>query len=359
MIFGKKYAHSLINSPLNFHFFYLDAISILASEKSYTYFMKKIILLLTISLFILGCGSDDSGDSNSCSTPGGLNVNNLTNTTASLSWNTNVNSSLYQVEYGTLGFSLGNGTTLTIPETYADVTNLQPQTQYAFYARVFCNDSNGYSNWAGPFSFVTLENNPYCNAPTNLGVDLYPDSVNHEHIDLSWSNGEYGGSQIQYGTQGFTFGNGAIETITDSYPSYKRISGLNADTAYDFYIRNSCNESGYSTWTGPFTYSTAEAPLNANCLDPMNFSLNQIGTSGGQDYLVFVWDTLNNETSWQIRKVEAGSSFDSAGNIDISFNPVQLNGHTSVGVVYDFYIRSNCGPNGFSDWVGPITVTGP
>jgi len=324
--------------------------------------MKKIILLFTISLFILGCGSDDSGDSNSCSTPGGLNVNNLTNTTASLSWNTNVNSSLYQVEYGTLGFSLGNGTTLTVPETYADVTNLQAQTQYAFYARVFCNDSNGYSNWAGPFSFVTLENNPYCNAPTNLGVDLYPNSVTHEYIDLTWSDGEYGGAQVQYGTQGFTFGNGTIETITDSYPSYKRIDGLNADTSYDFYVRNSCDQSGYSTWTGPFTYSTLENPTNPNCIDPANFTSNGTGTDvNGNKYFDFSWSHPDSQNSWEIARIIAGTTFNpsTASIIATSYDSVRITSATvNSGQAYDFFVRANCGgTNGFSGWTGPVTVT--
>jgi hypothetical protein len=338
----------------------LNTIFISASEKSYNHFYEKNYFTIYNLVIFFSCGSDDSGDSNNCPTPGGLNVYNLTNTTASLSWNSNVNSSLYQVEYGVLGFSIGNGTTLTVPETYADVTNLQAQTQYAFYARVFCNETNGYSNWAGPFSFVTLASNPYCNEPTNLSVDLYPDSVTHEYIDLTWSDGEYGGAQIQYGTQGFTFGNGTIETITDSYPSYKRIEGLNADTSYDFYVRNSCNASGYSTWTGPFTYSTLEESFNLNCIDPAGFTSTSSGTDiNGSKYFDFTWTYESSQNSWEVAVVTAGSTFSTSSVIATSFEPVRLSyGGMTSGQAYDFYIRANCGgTDGFSDWVGPVTVT--
>ncbi|WP_452225862.1 fibronectin type III domain-containing protein [Lacinutrix cladophorae] len=324
--------------------------------------MKKIILLFTISLFMISCGSDDSGDSNNCSKPSNLDVNNLTNTTATLSWSTNVNSSLYQVEYGTLGFSLGTGTTLTVPDTYADVTSLDPLTQYAFYTRVYCNDSNGYSNWTGPFSFVTLESNPYCDDPDNLSVELYPDSVTHEHIDLSWSNGEYGGSEIQYGLEGFAFGSGTTITISSNYPSSYRVDGLNPDTSYDFYIRNNCNESGYSTWVGPYTHSTLEPPSNPNCIDPTAFTSTGTGTDvNNSNYFDFTWSHPSTQNSWEVARIIAGSTFNAstANILATSFDSVRITyGSTSSGQAYDFYLRANCGgTNGYSDWVGPITVT--
>ena len=323
--------------------------------------MKKLLALIGFSLVILACSSDSSDENNSCKKTSNLDVTNLTNSTATFFWYSEIQSSLFQVEYGTLGFTQGSGTILTIPEPSVHVENLIPETQYAFYSRVYCNDSESYSNWAGPFSFVTLENNPYCEDPTGLYVQPYIDSVTHEHIDLAWSNSDFDGSQIQYGPEGFSLGSGTTTTYDDViYPNNARIDNLNANTSYDFYVRNTCAESGYSSWVGPVTHSTLEEPLNPSCLDPINFTLDQIyTTSGGSDVLVFSWDARNGENTWQLLKVGTGEPISSAEPLDTSYNPIQLTNHTYIGVVYDFYVRANCGTNGYSDWIGPITVTGP
>ena len=321
--------------------------------------MKKLLLIFTLSLTVFACSSDSS-DGNSCPTPESLDVNSLTNTTASLYWYTDIQSSLYQVEYGTFGFAQGSGTILTVPENSVHVEDLMGNTQYTYYVRVFCNESGEYSNWSTPYNFVTLNNNPYCEDPESFNVRLYNDSVSHNHIDLSWSNGDFDGSEIQYGIEGFTLGTGSTTQLTTTYPSYARISNLNADTSYDFYVRNTCGNNGFSTWIGPVTHSTLEEPLNANCLDPFNFTLNQIyTTSAGSDVLVFSWEAMNGESTWQLHKVGYGQPVGTGTDIDTSYNPIQLTNHTYSGVVYDFYVRAYCGTDGYSDWVGPITVTGP
>lgn len=323
--------------------------------------MKKLIFLFAVSAFILNCASDDSGDSNNCSMPDNLNVNNLTNTTASFSWYANVDSSLHQVEYGTFGFVQGIGTTITVPEPYTNIEDLEPLTQYAFYVRVFCNDAGEYSNWAGPFSFVTLENNPYCNDPRSFQVEftLGDDSIGHNYIDFGWLDYSVDGSQIQYGLQGFNLGSGITMTDTDDSYQYQTISGLDPETTYDFYLRNICNDTGYSSWVGPVTETTKPTPFNLDCLDPVNFTLDEIYNSGGSDHLVFSWDARNGENTWQLHKVVSGNPFSSGATLDTNYNPIHLTNHTSAGVVYDFYIRANCGIDGYSDWLGPITVTGP
>ena len=313
-------------------------------------------------MFILNCSSDssdDNGNQNNCPKPSGLNVYDLTNTTAQFNWNTNVQSSLYQVQYGQIGFNLGSGTTLTVPEQYVQIEDLLPQTQYAFYARVFCNDTNGYSDWAGPFNFVTLINNPYCDDPTEFAAGLYPESITHNKIELTWSNPSSGGSEIQFGLQGFTLGNGTTQVESEFYDQYAIINGLIPETTYDFYLRNVCDNVGYSAWVGPISVTTEDVPLNENCLDPVNFTLDQIYTSGGSDILVFSWDGQNGENTWQLSKGAVGTPAGSGSILDTSYNPIQLTNHTSTGVVYDFYVRANCSVDGYSDWAGPITVTGP
>ena len=321
--------------------------------------MKKLLLIFALSLTVFACSSDSS-DGNSCPTPESLDVNSLTNTTASLYWYTDIQSSLYQVEYGTFGFAQGSGTILTVPENSVHVEDLMGNTQYTYYVRVFCNESGEYSNWSTPYNFVTLNNNPYCEDPESFNVRLYNDSVSHNHIDLSWSNGDFDGSEIQYGIEGFTLGTGSTTQLTTTYPSYARISNLNADTSYDFYVRNTCGNNGFSSWIGPVTHSTLEEPFNENCIDPVNFTSTGSGTNAsGSKYFDFTWDHDSSQNSWEIAIVEAGDPFSDNSISATSFDSVRLSyGGVTSGQAYDFYLRANCGgTDGFSGWVGPVTVT--
>lgn len=321
--------------------------------------MKKIILLFTISLFILGCGSDDSGDSgdsNSCSKPTDLYVGTITNSWVELNWNSQVSSSLFQVEYGTLGFTQGTGTTLSVPNTYTTIEDLEAETQYAFYVRVYCNDEGSYSNWAGPFSFVTTDNNPFCNDPSYFNVSLFGDSLGFDYVDLDWDNSGSDGFELEYGLEGFSLGNGTTQTASQT------VNGLTEETTYDLYLRLKCDDRGYSSWVGPLTITTESLPSNPNCIDPSNFTSTGTGVdANGDNYFNFTWSHPSSQTSWEVARIIAGTTFNpsTANILATSFDSVRITyGTTSSGQAYDFFLRANCGgTNGFSDWVGPITVT--
>jgi len=323
--------------------------------------MKKLLLIFTISLFIFSCSSDSDSDSNGCSKPSHLEIQDITNSTARFYWQSSTSTSIYQVEYGTAGFNVGSGTTISSSSTYANLENLQPQTQYDAYVRTYCNETSTYSNWAGPYSFITIDHNPYCEDPAYFYADeLSIYGISHQHVDLHWSNSTFDGCQVQYGLQNFSLGSGAIKNVTDDiYPSNTAIENLSANTTYDFYVRNICEENGYSDWVGPVTATTKPAPFNESCLEPVNFTLDQIYNSNGADVLVFSWDGLNGENTWQLHKVVTGNPFNSGTTLDTSYNPIQLTNHTSAGVSYDFYVRAFCGVDGHSGWVGPITLVGP
>lgn len=134
--------------------------------------IKKILSIFALSLILFTCSSSDNGDEqNSCSKPRSLSVGTITNTTAKFGWYAQDTSSLFEVQYGLLGFSLGSGIIETIPNSYVYVYDLMPSTQYSFYVRVFCQSTNSFSDWAGPYAFVTTENNNFCNDPSQLELN--------------------------------------------------------------------------------------------------------------------------------------------------------------------------------------------
>lgn len=84
--------------------------------------------------------------------PSGLNATVTTNS-ASLGWTSD--GSLFDIEWGTSGFTQGTGTMIndTSSNPY-NLTDLASSTTYQYYVRKDCG-VDGTSSWAGPYSFTT------------------------------------------------------------------------------------------------------------------------------------------------------------------------------------------------------------
>src|SRR5690606_25065380 len=88
----------------------------------------------------------------------GANINTLTE--AELYWTSE--GTLFEVEYGMQGFSVGTGTQVTgITDTSVILSDLTPNTYYQYFVRRDCGDGD-LSPWTGPYMFYTN----YCEATT-------------------------------------------------------------------------------------------------------------------------------------------------------------------------------------------------
>src|SRR5690606_39198466 len=90
---------------------------------------------------------------NTCAVPTALAVSDITQNEATLSWASSGNS--FEIQWGTQGFTVGNGTSASSEQNSHTISSLVPNTQYQFYVRQFCGYNN--SNWAGPFGFKTCQ----------------------------------------------------------------------------------------------------------------------------------------------------------------------------------------------------------
>ncbi len=88
-----------------------------------------------------------------CPKPTDLTVTDITTNSAVLGWTSTSNT--WNIEWGTLGFSQGEGTLIegTSDNPYT-LSGLEPGTTYEFYVQADCG-SDDLSFWAGPFSFNT------------------------------------------------------------------------------------------------------------------------------------------------------------------------------------------------------------
>lgn len=92
-----------------------------------------------------------------------------------------------------------------------------------------------------------------CVPPSNVTAT---NNVGCDSVEIDW-NSSNGGSMIEYGPAGFTPGAG---TLTGIVSSPYTVSGLNAGTAYDFYVADTCG-TDTSAFVGPAAVTTASGPL--------------------------------------------------------------------------------------------------
>ena len=164
-----------------------------------------------------------------------------------------------------------------------------------------------------------------------------------DFIDIEWGSVQ-NLSNIEWGPVGFKLGAGThVEGITTAKYS---ATGLNADSAYDFYIRDSCTLGGLqSVWFGPYTFHTSA------CQAPTNIKVESI-TNGAA---TLQWDA------------QAGIVYDlqwGPAGFDLGIG-IQYQGVTAPYVLdglaankkYDFYVRAACAGAGNSGWVGPFSFT--
>ena len=89
-----------------------------------------------------------------CSFPVGLTLVSSSINSVNLKINTSPTStSPWQIQYGSVGFLLGSGTTSTVTTKTPTINGLQGSTTYDFYVRDTC--SAGVSAWVGPVRFNT------------------------------------------------------------------------------------------------------------------------------------------------------------------------------------------------------------
>jgi len=184
------------------------------------------------------------------------NYNNPTN--LSLSWTENGSATQWEVlavpANGEAPTSTSTGT-LTSSNPYV-FDSLTP-ADYVFYVRAVCSASDS-SNWSNPYSFAM----PACLTPTPgvSNVSAYSAVINWAAIGST----TYEVLVVPAGTPApLATTSGVI------VPSPYTVTGLNALSAYDVYIRTICSPSYTTEWSTAVAFSTTNngAPLLTNTTD--------------------------------------------------------------------------------------------
>ena len=162
-----------------------------------------------------------------------------------------------------------------------------------------------------------------CPAPTALTAT----AITATSADFGWTDNALSGiANIEYGAAGFILGTGTLITGTTNNP--ETVTGLTPETGYEFYVQSDCGLGDFSTWAGPFSFTTpCEAIIAPYTQDFESLALlfpytalpNCWETQTGPDY----WDVTNDLTNGPAWLPNIGDHTTGSGNfmwIDASSN---------------------------------------
>lgn len=119
-----------------------------------------------------------------CLPPTGLTATSITDSSANLGWTEAGTATVWDVEWGTFGFTPTGTPTIANATNTQAISSLSSNTAYSFYVRANCG-AGGYSTWSGPFSFTTscvADNIPYTQDFESATVPALPSCTAQQNV---------------------------------------------------------------------------------------------------------------------------------------------------------------------------------
>lgn len=177
-----------------------------------------------------------------CQTPEKLFEDELTSTHAMLIWD-NVGSMQYQMQYKpTTG---GSWTTVTVENTFYELTGLTANTSYTWQVKAMCDGV--YTAYSEERIFITPSAGTSCTSPTILSTSL----ITNSKATCNW-NDIPGASQYQIAYKKLT---AATWTTINTTSNYYQLTGLSSLTAYQWKVKAEC-PSGWKSYTSIIDFIT-------------------------------------------------------------------------------------------------------
>ena len=120
-----------------------------------------------------------------CQTVTGVNVTNVTSSSATVSWTSNGSSS-YQLAYGDVGTTIDNCQIVNVNGTSYTLTGLEDFNAYVVYVRAICAEGV-YSDWSNAVTFTTETQG--IEDVDNAAISLYPNPASST-VTLTGIEGE-------------------------------------------------------------------------------------------------------------------------------------------------------------------------
>ncbi len=321
----------------------------------------------------------------------------VTATTANLGWTST--GTLFDIKWGLSGFDIDTqGTLIEGASNPYLLSELDPQTTYQYYVRRDCTvDDDGYSLWAGPFTFTTL-----CVPVSVLNENFDGVTAGTGVLPVCWSKIGTSAAYVNT-TSPYSAPNNLYmykSTNIDNYLVTPYLDNL-ADNTHWLRFRARTTSTSSTTLTVGYLTDVTDASTFVE-IETITF----VGTAyPTEDFIIFPWNlpvgakhiAFRNNTNlrtiylddirWEaaptcMYPMSLNSSNISASSTILSWagtgtlydieyglsgftpgtgttipgvsNPYTLTGLTG-GATYQFYVRQDCGNNDYSTWSGPHT----
>ena len=266
-----------------------------------------------------------NGGSNTCGTPFGVNAGSVNSYSALVSWQAVSGASSYQIQW-TPTAATSWSTPVTITGTSYAVTGLASGTAYTVRVSAMCS---GLASAYGTTTFSTSSANT-CTAPNGLGATPATNSA-----QLYWGVVPGAGAyQLEWKAANATSWSSPVTLLLASYA----LTGLNAQTAYQWRVATVCSSGNSAYATGSFTTA---APASCG----MPFGLGAAPTATGAQV---TWNAVAGVGYYQIQwKAAAATAWSAVQNTATpSWNITGL----AAATQYQVRVRSVCatGSSGYA-----------
>lgn len=349
---GYTYCYSTINDPFSANAITGTTTNTFATLNSLSpnttyYFWVKSNCGATQSNWASG-GSFTTYPASDCNAPTQIYYDGLTSTTNTIAWveATPTPSNGYVYCYSTVNDPFADDViTGTTTDTYANLTNLTPNTTYYFWVKSNCGQTQ--TNWASGGSFTTYPATSGCNAPTQIYYDGLTSTTN----TIAWIEGvptPSNGYVYCYSTVNDLFSANAITGTTTE--TFANLTNLLPNTTYYFWVKSNCGAT-QSNWSigGSFTTYPAAGCNTPTQLftDPESATVVNIAwveaTPTPSNGYVYCYSTVNDPFSANAITGTTTDTFAVLNNL-------------SPNTTYYFWVKSICG-NTQTDWASGGSFT--
>lgn len=287
-----------------------------------------------------------------CMFPTAVQVSNITDNEAQISWTENGTANEWIIEYDTTGFTPGNGQTITATTNPYTLTGLNNSYSYDVYVRANCGGGDVSNNSSvATFNTEICSPSDQCAYTLNLN-DSYGDGWNGNAVQV-YSNGIYVNS--------YTISTGSSATFTvnlcdQSAVTLKWVTGSYAsETSFELVspfgdVLYSVLDGG-SLSSGAVIYTMTANCVPPTCPKPLNLSATGITTTTAQ----LSWTENGSATTWNVEYGPVGFTPGQGTAVVATSNPFTLTG-LNAATNYDVYVQSDCGGGDLSDWSNKVTI---
>ncbi len=163
------------------------------------------------------------------------------------------------------------------------IVNLSTYLGDTVVVRFMSTINNGGTNNDVSIDDVSIDEAPSCPKPQDVAVVGYTNTS----VTVGWTAGGSATNwNIEYGAPGFTVGTGTyVSASTNPFT----ITGLTPNTAYEFYVRDSCGIADVSVWVGSDSATTDCNPVSAPLVENFDGTAWTIGAGQNPGNLANCW----------------------------------------------------------------------